>query len=109
MDKLDKHFPFANYMVKDLVYQERKERLADPADYVSLFELMIGQLYQYRNFYSHAVHDPVNMNTTIINGMNVLIDAVDSWTSTLLKAKLMTIRQQLQSDINKLEEVIEND
>jgi len=75
IEKLMYHFPFASHLTTNYAYYKRKENQAEPLDYYEIFELLIKQLYEYRNFYTHVVHDPVIMNKVIINGMRILFDA----------------------------------
>ncbi len=73
--KLEKQFPFADFLAKNYAYKERQEREAIPNDYFEIFAKLINQLYSYRNYYSHYIHDAVEMDYQIIKGMQILFDA----------------------------------
>jgi len=75
IEKLEDRFPFANFLAMNNAYFKRKERIAQPSDYCDIFKLLINQLYEYRNYYTHAVHQPVEMNQSIIKGMQILFDS----------------------------------
>ncbi len=74
IEKLAYHFPFTGYFTDNYSFYKRKERQAEPNDYFEVFNFLIKQLYEYRNLYSHAVHDQVFMKKEIILGMCTLFD-----------------------------------
>ncbi len=75
IQKIEEKFPYANYLAKNYAYFKRKERQAKPEDYSKVFAIFIQQLYDFRNSYTHAVHDPVETPKEIIAGMQLLFDA----------------------------------
>nr|NQU92197.1 hypothetical protein [Bacteroidota bacterium] len=75
IERIEDKFPYANYLAKNYAYFNRKEREAQPEDYVEVFIIFIQQLYDFRNYYTHAVHDPVETPKEIIPGMQLLFDA----------------------------------
>lgn len=75
IDKIKDKFPYANYLVKNYAWYAREERQAQPGDYFEVFKIFIKQLYDFRNYYTHAEHDSVGTPNEIIKGMQLLFDA----------------------------------
>lgn len=75
IERIDEKFPFANYLAKNYAFFKRKERQAQPNDYVEVFKLIVNQLYDFRNFYTHAKHNEVEASRDLIAGMRLLFDA----------------------------------
>jgi len=75
IERIEKKFPYANYLAKNYAYFKRKERQAQPGDYFEVIRIFIKQLYDFRNYYTHAVHNPVGTPNEIIKGMQLLFDA----------------------------------
>jgi hypothetical protein len=75
IERINEKFPYANYLTKNYAYFKRKERQARPGDYFEVFKIFIKQLYDFRNYYTHAVHDEVITQNEIIKGMQLLFDA----------------------------------
>lgn len=94
IEKLEFQFPFANYLAKNYAFYRNKERVAEPNDYYKVFEFLIKQLYEYRNYYSHAVHEKVYMSKEILKGLKILYDA--SWRQVKKRFSLKT------TDVNHL-------
>jgi len=77
IERLDRQFSF----LKTLTLHNAKNRtqadapLADAIDYHQVIKLWVSQLMDYRNFYSHALHVPIQMDPFIVDGMRSLYDA----------------------------------
>lgn len=75
--QLNKQFSFAHDIA--LNHARNKRDWAEieilPEDYAEVLTDWIKQLVQYRNFYTHAVHKPINMHPSIFDGMYVMFDA----------------------------------
>ena len=75
IERINERFPYANYLTKNYAYINRNDRQAQPSDYFKVFELFISQLYDFRNYYTHALHIPVETPVEIVKGMQLLFDA----------------------------------
>ncbi len=85
IDRLEHQFSFAKQLAlnharekaereDEVEENDRKVVVAGPEDYYEVLQLWISQLLDYRNYYSHAKHKPIEMDVAIIDGMRVLFD-----------------------------------
>lgn len=77
IESLKRHFTFLEPLALNYVHNRTNgvEKEASPEDYHDALKLWIQQLLDYRNFYTHAVHTPVIINSAITDGMRLLYDA----------------------------------
>jgi hypothetical protein len=68
IDHLTAHFRFLKYTVKDYAQVRAKNDLEEPApeDYYLILRKWIEQLLAYRNYYTHASHDPVCLDSHVM-------------------------------------------
>lgn len=77
IDRLEHQFTFASQLAINQARNRANTTEVEPTpeDYYEVFKLWIKQLLNYRNYYTHAVHIPVQMNPAIVDGMRDLYDA----------------------------------
>lgn len=75
IEKIEKKFPYSNFLAKNYAFFKRKERQAQPSDYVEVFKIFVQHIYKFRNEFTHAVHDAVETPMEIHMGMQLLFDA----------------------------------
>jgi hypothetical protein len=77
IERLEQQFSFLNILAKNNAFDRTQTggTEAEHEDYHDVLKSWIGQLLNYRNHYTHAVHDKADMDPAIVDGMRILYDA----------------------------------
>ncbi len=75
ISKLERHFPFCKYLALKQAFKARRELTAKPSDYETVFKYCINAIYEYRNYYTHAVHNKPLFPFEQIADLQLLFDA----------------------------------
>lgn len=75
IEKLKSHFPFLeNLAVKHARFTSSAQE-PQPADYAKVMLILLKQLAGLRNFFTHAVHEPYEIQDHLISWLRLLFDA----------------------------------
>ena len=74
-EMLKKKFPFAQLLAEDRANRRNKGEKPTPGDYFEELNDFIQHLYDYRNFYTHAKHEWVNIPNKTVKRLELLFDS----------------------------------
>jgi len=72
---LHERFPFTKHLAVQEAYINHKGYEPGPAEYREICTTLLQQLYNFRNYYSHAAHPPYQLLPDTVVLMQVLFDA----------------------------------